>query len=242
MKQQYSIADLLQSQPKAFKLLPNYALLNNMYAADKSLHAVVFSANNYRLLNRAKLSYSQLTKLCSRFRIKSNLFFALFVKYKQQYFTDTKKAKIQKQNKIENILSKMNADKKNLLKFFLAEEKKHNKKVTLWRKYFYILSNKKALFLCSSNNLEFYLIAKSYTEDFRLKYHADAKYFSQKLISFALELPQIPSDAEIIKNKYRILSKKYHPDIGGNSILFKTLVELYNQCLSLSTEPGLSSK
>jgi hypothetical protein len=242
MKQKYNLGDLLQAQPKTFKKTNNFALLNNVYASDQTLHKVILSANSYRLLNRAKLTYSQLTRLCSLYKIKSNLFFALFVKYKQQYFKSENDKKKNKQAKIEKILSKMSSDKKSLLKVFLTAEKTHNKKVTLWRSYFYNLSYKKAKFFCSSSNLEFYKIADSYLDDFGKKYNCPTQSLKQKLIYFALEFSDIPKDTETIKNKYHQLSKKFHPDVGGNDTLFKLLVEVYNQCLSLSTEEGFLSK
>lgn len=46
-----------------------------------------------------------------------------------------------------------------------------------------------------------------------------------------LGLDQKTATIDMVKQKYRELAKKYHPDYGGSEQLFKALTEAKNQCL-----------
>ena len=73
----------------------------------------------------------------------------------------------------------------------------------------------------------------SYSLDLKKKYkNYDEKYFNKLINPFILELSIKKNNSEEIKAQYRILSKKYHPDLGGDPIIFNLITKAKDQLLS----------
>ena len=64
----------------------------------------------------------------------------------------------------------------------------------------------------------------TYIERLTARYKKIDRAYGEKIVSlFVMELPIRKHTEEEIKKQYRILSKRYHPDAGGNSEYFNLL-------------------
>ena len=116
-------------------------------------------------------------------------------------------------------------------KYFAKFEKSINskKEFPVWNKILYPKSKKEADKLLKFTRTEWTKLFFKYVEKLKEHYkYMDGKYADKIIGLFILKLSIKKHSIETIKSQYRLLSKIYHPDAGGNSYEFNILQKAKN--------------
>ncbi|HNZ28010.1 MAG TPA: hypothetical protein PLG34_09445 [Spirochaetota bacterium] len=228
-RKRYTLLTLLEKQPKALKKCSEFIYLANLFNSSSVLKQMSLSLAAYRLLNRVQIKSDSIERFLKFYKLPANAFFPLFLLMKKKYLDKTTALKKKKEENIRKILNNLSSSKKIILKSLLEDEKKYNIKITLWRKYFFPNSLKKAEKLIKISNIELSEIIESFMEDFKKKYdNCISIKYKKVLCKFIMETALNKISPGVVRKNYRELSKKYHPDLGGDPAHFKKLSEAKN--------------
>ncbi|OHD05398.1 MAG: hypothetical protein A2086_13640 [Spirochaetes bacterium GWD1_27_9] len=222
----YNILYLLKKQPIKLTKTNDFQTLISIFNASTELKKAHFNRKCYSIINNCKISYQNLERFYKIFRLPKNSFFPLFFKLKKDYLNQ----KVKKRDEIKKyIFEKMNILPDNIKKYIrnLAKYEINiikSKKIKVWSKILYPKTKKQANLILNYKKKDWILLFDKFSEEIKKEYkNTDEKYL-QKLISlFILDLDIKKYSLEEINKQYRILSKKYHPDLGGNSYDFNLL-------------------
>jgi len=105
----------------------------------------------------------------------------------------------------------------------------NNKKCTVWNTVIYPKSKRKVFQYKNYNTSDWLELINKYILLLQKKYkNSDLEYLKRLSSLFLLELPDGDYTIEELKKKYRILSKKYHPDLGGEKGYFNRVNSAYD--------------
>lgn len=232
-RKRYSLLMLLEKQPKALKKCSEFINLANLFNSSLLLKQVSLSFASYQKINKVLIKSDSIDRFLKFNKLPANAFFPLFLLMKKKYLAEINALKKRKDDNIRKILNNLNSSKKIILKSLLEDEKKHNIKITLWRKYFFPKSVKKAEELIKISNIELSEIIEKYMEDFKKKYdNCISDKYKKVICKFIMETALNKINPHIVRKNYRELSKKYHPDLGGDAVHFKKLKDAKDYLLS----------
>jgi len=228
-RKRYSLLMLLEKQPKALKKSREFINLVNLFNSSSILKQISLSYASYQKINKVQIKSDSIERFLKFNKLPANAFFPLFLLMKKKYLAETSAIKKKKEDNIRKILNNLSSSKKIILKSLLEDEKKRNKKITLWRKYFFPISVKKAETLIKISNIELSEIIENFMEDFKNKYdNCISSKYKKVLCKFIMETALNKISPSVVRKNYRELSKKYHPDLGGDPVHFKKLSEAKN--------------
>jgi hypothetical protein len=222
----YSILYLLNHQTKTFMKHRDYQTLAGLYNASPSLKTLKFTRKCLTLLNTAGVPPEHLSSFYNSYNLPRHPFFPLFLKIKKEFSDGKKDAK---RKKDEYIIKRMNSvlpDARIFIAYLARYEKSLNnrKRFPEWTKFIYPGTKKQADKLTKFSRLEWAELFSSYVERLEKRYKDIDKKYAGKIVSlFVMELPIKKHSEDEIKKQYRMLSKKYHPDVGGDSAYFNLL-------------------
>ncbi len=197
------------------------------FKASDALQNLRISKKAYSILNNCKVSNDKLNYFYKVFRIPKNPFFPVFLKIKSDYLKDKRDRAYEKLKYIKNIMNNLDEKVINHLKYFIKYEKtiNINRNTPIWNKYFFPKSKKKADEFYKFNKNNWTKIFFKFIESLNNYYNWIDKIYGKKLVAlFILELEIAKYNTEKLKSQFRILSKKYHPDAGGDSESFNNLM------------------
>lgn len=223
-KKKYNLAYLLKKQPQKIKKNPQFVELVNLLKSSDSLKKLKFNRNTYSALNHVRVNPGDLKGFIYNNRFQENPFFPLFLKLKKEYLSAKLKKKKDKQDYIYIKLKQLSPQIKKYLKVFRDYECSRNKRFPLWKKFFYPKTKKRVNELSKYSTIEWAGLFNTYTDEVYKRYkQVDLKYLNKIISLFVLELEPQKYKITSVKIQYRKLSKKYHPDSGGNNHFFNLL-------------------
>jgi len=255
MPVKYSIRYLLFKQPAAVKKNILFKTVADFYNSDEVLKKVFIPRICFLLLNRGKVKPENLESFYRKYALPKRAFFPLFLKLKKEYYDNINKKNENIKKYIEAGIKKIPPFIVEYMNYFLKYEKilsrkvstfsnskltkriplnrKENNNPVIWKKLIYPGTKKRIDLFLKYKTADWNDLFKKYLSELKKRYKNYDENYSKKLLSlFVFELPiKKHSEAEI-KTKYRILSKKHHPDIGGDENLFKLINNAKNILLN----------
>jgi hypothetical protein len=225
-KKKYTILQLLKRQLKTFKKQEEFPTIVALYNSSTSLKKLKFSRKCYTYLHKADISPEHLSDFYARFDLPKHPFFPMFFKLKKEFAGHKKTSRSKKD---EYILKKMNCignDVKTFIRYLAKYEKNLNKRKRCpeWIKTVYPKTKKQADRISRYSKLQWTELFNNYLSGLRKRYVKNDGQYGEKIVSlFILELPIKKHSADEIKKQYRLLSKKHHPDVGGDAAYFNIL-------------------
>jgi hypothetical protein len=226
-KSKLSLNRLLSRQPKTIRKHPHYELMISHYLASEKLQALRINRQCYRLLDKAVITVENLPNLYRTYRVPQDPFFPLFIKIKKDYLTQRLKKAEEKEKYILAQMKKLPREKRKVLRFLaeLEESISPGGRRQIWEREIYPGSRKRALEMLQISETEWSGLVDGFFESLSLKYPVISS--RQEQLSASLFLQIIPSlnpltfpSKETVNKSYRKLSRRYHPDSGGESSLF----------------------
>jgi hypothetical protein len=222
----YSLLNLLSKQPGLIKKNNDYRNLANIYNASESLKKIRFTRKCYTLLNNCKILPGHLDDFYKTYRFPKNPFFPLFLKTKKEYLDKKKSDKKKRDEYIFKRMKSLPDDIKIYLGYLAKFERSINvrKRYPEWSITIYPGTRKKIDKLFKSSRIQWAMIFFAFIEKLGKRYNnVNLRYGNKIAALFVFELPIRKHTEEEIKARYRMLSKKYHPDAGGSGDHFNLL-------------------
>ena len=220
------VLDLLQKQPKSIKKKQEFIKLVDIYNSSTFLKKLPLNNRAFSLLNRGKVNQENLSLFYKTFKIEANIFFPVFVSIRNKYLTERKIKKLENEKYIYQKMILLPDSTKKILKYLNVIEKKVkiDKTKKIWSKFFYPTTRTKANKVIKYNNIDWGILFFQFIDELSKRYNIQIDNKTYKKVSlFILEINEDKTTYETIKKQYRILSMKYHPDKGGNSLHFNIL-------------------
>jgi len=225
----YSLGGLLKNQPVELKKNSDFKNLINLYNHSDSLKKTRFRRKCYSLLQKARISPENLERFYFFYRLPKHSFFPLFLKLRKEHLN---KIDCKKKKKNDYILKKMRQLPDNI-QFLIKSLAKYEKSLTgkncvIWLDFFYPKTKKKVNSYFKLNFFDWLKSADKYTGLLAKRFKKiDFNHIIRITSIFILGLSEDNCSAEKIKKSYRTLSKKYHPDQGGDPDFFKKIKDAY---------------
>ena len=231
MKKSYTISYLLNKQPKSLRKNKDYHMLITFYNASPLLKRVHFNRKCYSLLNNTRIIPENLKYFYRTYRLPQNAFFPMFLKIKKEYINRKNFLKEKKRKYINDKILNLSPNTLRFIRYFAKYESTINKynKFPIWNKIFYPGTKKNADIFSKYNRIDWIIMFYNYIENLKKRYNnINEKYLNKTIALYIFDLPIEKHSPEKIKKQYRKLSKKYHPDQGGNSRDFNFLQRAKN--------------
>ena len=223
----YTINLLLTKQPKALTRDKTYDLMISYFRSSPVLQSVKFNKRCYSLLNEAVIKPEHLNNFYRTYRLPRTPFFPLFFMIKRNYLLNRE---LKKREKQEYIIDRMNNLPPYVVKFLklvkdLEQEYNRANKSPVFKSHIMAKTKKKADAYYRYNHGDWILFFNNYFE-LLLKEYERLLLVKIEQLSACLILMCIPEhffefpNESLVKKHYRSFSKKYHPDTGGDSLMF----------------------
>jgi len=229
MKRDYSLCKLLKYQPLELKKKSDFKYLINIYNHSDVLKKTRLRRKCYSLLQKARILPENLDRFYLFYRLPKHSFFPLFLRLKREYLNkiDTKK-----KEKRDYILKKMRKLPYNI-QFYIKSLANYEKSLScnncqIWIECFYPKTKKKVNSYFNYSLFDWLKTAENFKVLLVKRFKdIDINYFKRITSFLILDLTSDNNSIDLIKKKYRVLSKKYHPDHGGDSDYFKKIKDAY---------------
>lgn len=237
LKKTYSLFYLLSRQPKSIKKNRHYKDMLFHFQSSGVLKKLKISRRCYSLLNRAVIKPENLKNFLRTYKLPKNSFFPLFFAIKLDYLSGREKLKKAREDYIKEKILLFPSNVLNAVKKLKKFEQKYNmrKKNPLCIKYFIPETKKKVNKLFKFTLCQWFGYFNAFIEETKLKYrNIDLKYAKAIAFSSILDVDIDCKKEQLqscIKKQFRIMSKKYHPDLGGDPELFRLLKQAKEKLL-----------
>ncbi|MBN2547190.1 MAG: DnaJ domain-containing protein [Spirochaetes bacterium] len=230
MKRSYSIGRLLKYQSCEIKKSSDFKYLINLYNHSENLKKARFGKKCYSLLQKAGILPENLDRFYHFYKIPRHSFFPLFLKLKKEHI---EKINFKRKEKSEYILKKMRQMPLNIQNFIknLANYEKllTGKNCPIWIECFYPKTKKKVNSYFNYSLLDWLKAVENYLQLLLKKFKkTDMRQIKRISAYFILDLPFSNNSIEQLKTNFRLLSKKYHPDHGGDPEVFKKIKDAFD--------------
>jgi len=198
------------------------------YELSPRLRNLRISRRCYSLLNRATVDPQNLKYFYRTYRLPRDPFFPLFFLIKRDY---QKKQVQRKEERTAFIAGKMRSLPEEIIGFIKSlavyEQRLHRRnQYPVWSALIFPKTKKRAREYAYFSILEWVALLREYCDHLEERYPAHTTAYSDQLIAcFILnctpdtEPPFLPHRS-LVNQSYRMLSKRYHPDRGGNPEYF----------------------
>jgi hypothetical protein len=230
----YSLAALLNAQPAALTKDSRWRLLTDTFNSSDKLKRLRISSRCYRILNNASVPPENLKIFYRTYRLPESSFFPLFMAVKSSWFKEKEKRREEKEKRIFAIIRALDPEYRTALKHMAEIEIKINNSgyYPVWIKDVYPSTLKRANELLSFSEKQWQILWKDFFILLNRKYTLPGSrtiklysaLFTLHLAAFSnYPLNKLP-DKKTILNSFRRLSKKLHPDYGGDPAAFRQLI------------------
>lgn len=226
----YTLASLLDAQPRGLVRDPNHRLLWDHFMTSEKLQKLRISRRCYGLLNKASISPENLKSFYRTYRLPEDPFFPLFLSVKRNWNEQRRNWQEERQRVISETIAGLPEKRRQNLEMLAQLEEKHNPygKRPVWDKCIFPGTKKRARELTRFEEMQWQDLASQYLNNLAERYRSlstgEALKIEAKLI---MEFNQIPvgvyPEVQVVQERFRKLSKRYHPDGGGDSTLFRRL-------------------
>ena len=233
----YSIAYLLGKQSAGFRKHPEYSMLIRRFDISPVIKRLRITGRCYRILNNASVPASNLKSFYRTYRLPNDMFFPLFINIKRTVLDDKAKRRIEREKWIRNETEKY---PRHIAKS-LAELKRYEKKLHRsglspeWDRVFIPSTKKRVRELLHGDAEDWTGLFNAYIEKIEERYgrtklstSGREKGITGGDLLLALSVLELPFSLEnaarpparTVNERFRLLSKKHHPDLGGDEAYF----------------------
>lgn len=214
------------------------------YQASETLQALRFSRRCYSLLHHARIAPENLQHFHRSYRVPKSPFFPLFLAIKRDYLET--QARRQEERR-QYILSGMRALPPPILRFvkylgYMEEHYNRGARHPLWQEHLFPGSKKRLREYQRYSELEWLRGFRGHLSRLSERYPGLHREFGERILACYLldcipaelppRLPPVWPDPATVQAQYRRLSKRHHPDRGGDGALFVELKRARDLLLS----------
>lgn len=228
----YSIAHLLNRQPKTLSKDPNYATMMRHYFANERLQRIRVSRRCYTLLNNARIAPENLHNFYRTYRLPADPFFPLFFAAKRRYLAERERIREERRRYILATMRSLPEPTLSMIRYLGHLERYYNPAglSPVWQAELFPGSKKKADSYTRLDETTWLLVFRRHLALLEARYRGLSDVVAERaLASWVLGLyetldperlpPQRP-DRNAVTRAYRRLSLLHHPDRGGNQAMF----------------------
>lgn len=230
-KRSYSLAHLLEKQPAGLRRHPLYRDMLLHYRSSEKLGKVRFGRRCYSLLLHARISPHNLENFYRTYRLPRDPFFPLYFKLKRDHLLRLEARRMEKEQWIADKMKTLPANVFRFLLYLAALEKQLNStgKAPLWGARLFPSSKKTVNGMLEFSTAEWADRFSRHMEELEKRYRRFRSEDGEKVLSwFVLELlpdgtvpyREVVFGKSDVRKAFRRLSKRCHPDAGGDSKLF----------------------
>lgn len=225
-KKRYSLGDLLSKQPKTLKKDSYYDEMIHRLLSSGRLQKLRINKRCYQLLDKVIIKPEHLQNFYSTYKLPNDPFFPLFCKIKKDYLFKLGRKRSARFEYIKHEMENLPQKVKMVISMLKELEMKTNWSniYPVWKQFFEPVTKKKVHeFRSYSWNswIEYFELCLSVL---RGKYARFPKKAAKKILAcFILDLKIGKYHDSDIKRQFRVLSKDFHPDLGGNAADFHLL-------------------
>ncbi len=230
-KRSYSLAHLLEKQPAGIRKHHRYQEILLYYRSSERLKKLRFSRRCYSLLMHAKIAPHNLDNFYRTYRLPRDPFFPLYFTVKREYLADLEEKRAERRNIIVSGLKTLPRTEFDFLLFLASLEQRLNStgNCPLWEKELFPSSRRKLALMLNYSREEWIDRYRMHLALLVKRYRRFEESASDRILAtFILELVPGRSSSGMedtaaprdVKNAYRRLCKEYHPDAGGDPVMF----------------------
>lgn len=226
-KKNLSLNRLLIRQPKSLAGHPLFELMISHYNTSEKLQKLRMNRQCYRLLDKAVITVENLPNLYRTYKLPRDPFFPLFIRIKMDYLSERERKRAERDKFIIGQVKELPREKRRIIRFLaeLEEEISPSGERRLWEKRIYPGSKKRAQELHRISEYEWMNLVDDYLEALCSEYPVFSRRKEQVSASLFLQIipglaPLTLPEQNTVTRMYRNLSRRYHPDSGGDSALF----------------------
>lgn len=226
----YTLASLLDAQPKGLVRNPYHRLLWDHFMTSEKLQRLRISRRCYSLLNKASVLPENLKSFYRTYRLPEDPFFPLFLSVKKNWLEQRRIWQEERRQAITVIMAGISGERRQNLELMCQLEEKHHSagKHPVWDRFIIPKTKKRAGELTRLEEIQWQDLANHYlnnlSEHYRSLSTEEALKVEAKLIMGFNQMPvNMYPERQLVQERFRKLSKRYHPDGGGESTLFRRL-------------------
>lgn len=226
----YTLASLLDAQPKGLVKDPKHRLLWDHFMTSEKLQRLRIGRRCYRLLNNASVSPENLKSFYRSYRLPEDPFFPLFLSVKRNWIDGRKKWQEERRKAISLMMDGLPVERYRNIELMGRLEEKYNPagKRPLWDKIVFPGTKKRAGELIGFEELQWQNLASHFLNCLSERYRSLSTEEALKVEALLIMgFNRIPvgtyPERQEVQERFRHLSKIYHPDGGGDSTLFRRL-------------------
>ena len=233
----YSIAYLLKRQTAGFKKHPRYPELIYRFSVSPVIKRLRITSRCYRILNNAMIPEKNLPSFYRTYRLPKDPFFSIFIAIKSEVLEKKRSRKKAKEDWIKNEMKNVPDYLRTSMGELREFEMKLNRagKCPEWEKTFIPATKKRVCEMKRGDIDDWTEVFDAFLERIKDRYgrsiptRVNGVSGGKILLSlivlgfpFSIAGMNIPAK-NTINERYRRLSKKFHPDLGGDERHFVVL-------------------
>ncbi|MFW6223309.1 MAG: hypothetical protein ACOC4A_00315 [Spirochaetota bacterium] len=227
----YSLAYLLERQPKSLAKHPHYGLMLEYYRNSEALRGLRVSRRCYSLLQHARIAPENLHHFYRTYRLPADPFFPLFFEIKRAYLRDRERVREARRRYILETMRALPGPVLDFIKYLgrLEQQYSGGRRYPVWQAHLFPSTKKQADAYRRFDRLEWIETFGSHLEELEARYRGFNPQIRARLLAcFVLEIPleglpaRRPTHAQVTAH-YRRLSMRHHPDRGGDARMFVEL-------------------
>ena len=231
----YSLLHLLRSQPKTVQRSAGFDTLLHHVNRSPRLQRLRINRRCYRLLDTARIADGNLANFHRTYRLPKDSFFREFIRLKRRYLDHRALLKKRREEYIQQRVKSLDS---RILEFLLIlgrheKQLNHADRTPVWEKTLYPATKKLADAYHDYTIEQWSELAEQFGTALQQRYHrSTVEHWNYILAAFLLEA--LPADGSFrlpnsttVRRQYRKLSKRHHPDQGGDPEQFRRLKEAF---------------
>jgi len=240
-RRQYNLGELLAKQPRTLQADPAFSAVLRLFRLSPRLQSIRISRTCRTLLDRATLDPENLPQFYRTYGLPRDPFFPLFLAARKMYRKRQQDRLEQKKEFIAAVLRGLPENVRDFMRFLVLYEKSlHSGRAhPVWSSGLFPGTKKRAREYSRFDFPAWVAFFRRYLAGVEERYPVHSEARTRKFLAlFILEslpepLPPYTESWENVSRNYRRLSKRYHPDLGGDANRFVLL----NQAME-SMRPG----
>ena len=235
----YSLGYLLSKQPKSLRKHRYYAEMLSYYRNSSRLQKLRISRRCYSLLQHATIKPEYLHNFYITYRVPKDPFFPLFLRIKRDYLVERERKREAKMRYIADKMRALPPQTLTCIKYLATFEQYYNRadNFPVWTIHMFPTTKKRVREYAAFTQIEWIQHFQNHLSRLRQRYPSLDEHSAERILAaYVLEcLPEngkkasalqerlLPADAQLALRNYRRLSKRHHPDLGGDGDLFLQL-------------------
>ena len=226
----YTLASLLDAQPRGLVRDSRHHLLWNHFMSSEKLQKLRISRRCYSLLNQARIKPENMKFFYRTYRLPTDPFFPLFLTVKKAWLEERQRWRDERDRAIMSGMQELPDHRRRTLRMLAELERIHHPSGAnpVWDDFIFPKSKKRAGELAGFGEIEWQNLWSLFLSRLIERYGSFPESQGLRIEALLmLDFNQLPDEKRPgkreVKNKFRILSRKYHPDRGGNATLFRRL-------------------